>query len=300
MKQRNLPPELSRAAPGGGLTYNLDEQDVKYTEVFFCFIDILGYRHFLNKYGDSAPIFIYKLLKNTYESHIETYKSVSIKLLSDSILLWTDGNLPVHFWNLINVVELIRESFLENKMLLRGAITLGKNFISQDIIVSPALVETFETEKAADSPRILISESANRQAFEGLQKTDDDISFLSVGDYSRVVFPTRITKDTDSKFILSPFAETNGLCFLRSNLPSHYFTGDAYPTREQEQLFRKEGFDDLTKLKKQIKDIIYPLSEDPKVVKKHKYLVDSYNVWINQYLNEEEYEPFLITYTTEA
>lgn len=288
----NTPPELRSGDFLGSIAnspYKLAADSLRYNQVFFAFLDILGYRAFLQKHGDNAPPTIYSMLKNTYDFHSSTYESVRLKLLSDSILLWTEGDLPVHFWNLLNVVELIRNEFFKKGLLLRGGITLGKNFIAQDIIVSPALVEAYELEQSAKYPRILVAEAAKNKGLQSIFNTPHGTFGLQVESYFRIVDISKIQCDEDSKTIIAPFNETNGLCFLRTGLPIFYCEGDASPTEEQKKSWKAEGEADLKNLKSQVEFLRPHSSSKAEIKEKYSYLVGKYNSWIKKYLPNSDH-----------
>lgn len=285
MKTETMPKELRSGDFLGAMTnspYKLNEQDIKFKKCFFCFIDVLGYRAFLEQFKENAPKEIYQLLKNTYDFHSTSYESVTIKILSDSLLIWTEGDLPIHFWNLINVVELIREAFFKRNLSMRGGISFGENFIENDIIVSPALVEAYELEQIADKPRILISQEAKELGFQGLEKVEH-VFGLRVGTYFRLVNPEKIEIDFDGRLVLNPFNETNGLCFLRSGFPVHYAPGDASPTEDQKCIWTQDGQKDITTIREQILRLKPNDDSNNKVKLKYKYLVEKFNIWISRY-----------------
>lgn len=283
MSNENLPPELKSGDFLGGFgQYGLRPEQIKYEPCFFAFLDILGYKKLLCTLGPDAPRYLYEILKTTFEFHRSSYESVKVKLLSDSILIWSTGGTAVHFWNVVNVVDLIRQSFMKKKLFVRGGISEGHNFIDQDIIISPALIKAWQLEQAADFPRILVDEAAIAIAFEGVVTDTIGQTYLKVASYVRRIHPEQIERDADGKSMLKSFSDSNGTYFLKTGLPIWHNPSDAPLTENQKLAIRAEGESELQAMRKLVLEM-KPSDEDPKVLRKYNYVIEKFNTWIVQF-----------------
>lgn len=282
MSHNELPHELKAGDFLGSFgQYGLRPEQVKYEPCFFAYLDILGYKKLLHALGPDAPGYLYEILKNTFEFHRSSYESVKVKLLSDSVLIWSIGSTAVHFWNVVNVVDLVRQSFLKKKLFLRGGISEGPNFIDQDIIISPALIKAWELEQDAKMPRILISEETIARSTDGLAEDNLGQSYIQVAGYARRIHLEQIQSDFDGKKILKSFNDSNGTYYIRTGLPITFSAGDAPVTESQKLAFQTEGELDL----KNIRELLLgmqPSCGDIEIQCKYGYVIKKFNEWMAQ------------------
>lgn len=272
--------------------FKLRAENLKYEKCFFGFLDILGYRSFLEFHGNDAPLKIYQILKHSYDFHASTYETVKLKLLSDSILLWTCGDASIHFWNLLNVIQLLRGTLLDKGFLIRGGVATGNNFVDQDIIVSPALVCAYELERIAKFPRVLVASNAIDLGRKDLRKTIEGYDAIHIKGHNRIVTTNTVETDFDGKHILSPFVESDSLHYSRTGRPMIHLSGDAPLTPEQVKALQSSFEPELISLREKIiaarpKDI-----GNPDVKEKHDYFADKFNSWLDRY--GERGKPFRV------
>lgn len=281
MNQKNLPSELKSGNILGSFgQYRLRPEEVKYEPCLFAYLDILGYKELLQTLGACAPSYFYEILRNTFEDHRSLYESVEVKLLSDSILVWSKGRSAVHFWNVVNITDLIRQAFLKKKLFLRGGIAEGLNFIDQDIIISPALINAYQLEQQAKMPRIIISDAAIALATEGVVRDAIGQSYIQVAGYARRIHLDQIVKDFDGKEVLRSFSESNGTYFIRTGLPFWFTPSDTPVTEEQKVSLRTEGKSDLETTRNLLLDMRPTKDNDPEILIKYSYVIGKFNEWM--------------------
>ncbi len=86
-------------------------EDFEYMDVYFCYLDLMGYKAIIEKHGPKAPEWIYNRIREAVFGHEDLYEDIEMKLLSDSILIWIPTNSLTNFLNLLNAVERVCRSF---------------------------------------------------------------------------------------------------------------------------------------------------------------------------------------------
>jgi|LULL01.1.fsa_nt_gb hypothetical protein len=269
--------------------YQIPEEKLVYHKSFFAFIDILGFKNLLIEHKDKAPSIIFNIIKDAYLFHKSSYESIKLKILSDSILVWSDTDHQISFWNLINVVELLRGSFLKKGLLIRGGIAHGDNFIHNDIIVSPALSEAYQLEQIANYPRILISDTAKSIGMNNLATNGHRKGIIYEG-YFRACDTDQISEDIDNQNILTPFLNDHGIYCLIHNIPGTYFPGDAVPTEDQIKLFKEAGIKALIETRENLLKARPATTTNEKVIEKHNYIATKFNDFIESINIDKEVE----------
>lgn len=259
----------------------LASHDLKYNNSFFAFIDILGFRSRLDELGENAPSFFYELLWDQLQLAKSMYQSVQVKMLSDSLLIWTEESLPIDFWNLLNVVAIVKDTLFKKGILVRGGISVGRNFISKDILVSPALVKAYQLEQTAHFPRILIDKEVYKKAvLEADFKTDSwGQCHIFMEGFARQVNPAMLTADFDGRFILSNFTDEPGVFFLRNSRPLNAIPENAPLDQKQVNQLLNSAKLELQNRKAVLENLLNT-SQKTDVLEKLNYLGGSYNLWI--------------------
>ena len=241
-----------------------------------------GYKQLIATLGSDAPAYLYEILKNTIEFHRSSYESVQVKLISDSILIWSKEMSAVHFWNVVNVVDLVRLSFFKKKLLLRGGIAEGLNFIDQDIIISPALIKAYNLEREAEMPRILICEAAIAIATKEIAQDTIGQPYIQLEGFARRIHLDQIKNDFDGKKVLRVFSESNGTFFIKTGLPIWFTPADAPITEEQKVAMQSKGLSDLQSTRKLLQEM-QPITTDVKIMNKYKYVIGKFNEWLSEF-----------------
>ena len=171
-----------------------------YMECFLGIIDILGFSDFVNN-NENAVKLITEIISNSLFINESQLEKISYKMLSDTLIVYTNENTQYALINLIFALENFRIKCLEKGFLSRGAVVQGKFYLDEDydIMVSPAFIEAYRLEENdACYPRI------TNKVYDFLMKNlefRDDCFFIEklkfVKDY--------IENDFDNYYVVRPF-----------------------------------------------------------------------------------------------
>ena len=139
-------------------------ESINYQQKFVAFIDILGYKDLLyNSERDGKTLELITLLERLLKENI-TWKKFNypdefkIKMFSDCISLSVPHDI-VALAGLLAHLATIQSELINNQILIRGAVTVGNHYESENLIFSKALIDAYEIEsKKAIYPRIIIDE----------------------------------------------------------------------------------------------------------------------------------------------
>jgi hypothetical protein len=137
------------------------------------YVDILGYKDYLEKHPLSENDFLRKIkatvdkFKKCIEAELDLGQKIEIKIFSDNFLICKKLEpLDSEYMESIETMELISELahfqlmiLGEYNLLTRGAITIGTLYIDSDFVFGSALIELHKLETSAKYPRIVISEN---------------------------------------------------------------------------------------------------------------------------------------------
>ena len=255
-------------------------RDISYTEHFFAYIDIMGYKNLVNQVekGEREAIDVISSLKELIEERIqihidETNKSwgksdypaiIKYIIFSDCICLYaptypekkemprsiysekysqeyTDRNYILLNQFLLMVAD-IQMFGLKNNLIFRGAITMGNHYSDNTIMFSKALVDAYLAEtNEAIYPRVII-------------KTTDDNYLSMYQTINGLVNDGKVLRDGNSIFV-DYIGRINALRYINPDLAKMYI------------LFQHQIIiDGLEKYK-----------DDIKVLEKYKWLAEYYN-----------------------
>ncbi|MCI7567314.1 MAG: hypothetical protein MST05_11470 [Treponema sp.] len=173
-----------------------------YMECFLGIIDILGFSDFVNN-NENAVKLITEIISNSFFSNESQLEKISYKMLSDTLIVYTNENTQYALINLIFALENFRIKCLEKGFLSRGAVVQGKFYLDKDydIMVSPAFIEAYRLEENdACYPRILITNEVYDFLMKNLEFRDDCFfieKLKFVKDY--------IENDFDDFYVVRPF-----------------------------------------------------------------------------------------------
>lgn len=173
-----------------------------YMECFLGIIDILGFSDFVNN-NENAVKLITEIISNSLFINESQLEKISYKMLSDTLIVYTNENTQYALLNLIFALENFRIKCLEKGFLSRGAVVQDKFYLDKDydIMVSPAFIEAYRLEENdACYPRILITNKVYDFLMENLESKDDCFYIKKlkfVKDY--------IENDFDDFYVVRPF-----------------------------------------------------------------------------------------------
>ena len=169
----------------------MDTTDIDYNNKLVAFIDILGFRNYVQQPPDKIKHTIHVI--NDVLSHainiVRTNNReniFSIKLFSDCVCISS---------NLDNIQEFLYELayiqcwFSMHGIFLRGALSKGLHYENDNIIFSQGLIKAYEHEQNAIYPRIVIERETiqmiNSQSTTYVMKAPDRTSFV---DYLNFIY----------------------------------------------------------------------------------------------------------------
>ena len=173
-----------------------------YMVCFLGIIDILGFSDFVNN-NENAVKLITEIISNSSFSNESQLEKISYKMLSDTLIVYTNENTQYALINLIFALENFRIKCLEKGFLSRGAVVQDKFYLDKDydIMVSPAFIEAYRLEEnIACYPRILITNTVYGFLMKNLEFRDDCFfieKLKFVKDY--------IENDFDNFYVVRPF-----------------------------------------------------------------------------------------------
>ena len=269
-----------------------------YKSVYFCYLDLMGYKSIITKYKDKAPEWIYTRVRQAINGNESLYKEIEIKLLSDSILIWTSSDNYINFLNLLNVIELICQSFLTNGVLTRGGVVIGNHFIENDGIVSEALIKAYTLEsEIAVYPRIVIEEGLFKQIFfsDTIKNEISGKKVLQENGIKRLVIMEPYIQDFDGFYIINPIWYDSNIYNLVTGKPIWYIDGDKMPEPESVKQLWDQSFNILLKTKEIIRSGLIENRDNQRVKSKYTYMFKKFEQLIlNSYLSNAEQVQLLV------
>ena len=173
-----------------------------YMVCFLGIIDILGFSDFVNN-NENAVKLITEIISNSFFSNESQLEKISYKMLSDTLIVYTNENTQYALINLIFALENFRIKCLEKGFLSRGAVVQGKFYLDEDydIMVSPAFIEAYRLEEnIACYPRILITNKVYDFLMENLESKDDCFYIKKLK-----FVKNYIENDFDDFYVVRPF-----------------------------------------------------------------------------------------------
>ncbi len=139
----------------------------EYKEHFVAFIDILGFKEIItneecdNIYNIFAEIHSRSNTELNFNGfQIEAFDHVHHRILSDSVVLFIDAEIPDSFATIVTICRRL-QSYLANRdnpILLRGGIVKGLLYYEDDIIYGQGLTDAYLLEsKLAKHPRVIFT-----------------------------------------------------------------------------------------------------------------------------------------------
>lgn len=152
-------------------------KQVKYSNCYIAFIDILGFKDLLAKNTACSDIFsIFELIKSNSTTSlfyngedVDAFNHIKCYIMSDSIVLYIDASIKESFFALVTTCSKLQISLLcrEQPILVRGGISKGDLFVDKNIIFGAGLTEAYLIESNISRyPRIVFSKALLRNAKE--------------------------------------------------------------------------------------------------------------------------------------
>lgn len=152
-----------------------------YDERIIAFIDILGFRAFVNETIDKNNSLVMEdrlknlidsllLIKNEFQApqeNSELSSSFIITYFSDSIVFSIKSTHTSDLLEVFEILKRIQIKLIDKGILLRGGIVQGKVIHTEEMILGPAMINAYDLEsKSALYPRITIDPNIIHELFD--------------------------------------------------------------------------------------------------------------------------------------
>lgn len=225
----------------------------EYSDCYVAFFDILGFSRFINNnsfeivkhFFDTIDKVRANAANKTLSAMFTKEELLNVKycFLSDSIVLSIKKNVPRSLNILIFLTNtMVSNIMLECNFIVRGAITSGNHFISENTVFGSALVKAAKLEKSsAKNPRIII-EPQILDEYKASIKNDPKLSDLIIR------LEKYITKDeimNDNYYILNYIKY---FLHMYNNLPKIKKNVDIFIEHINNELSNEKNSDVYSKL----------------------------------------------------
>ena len=140
-----------------------------YIKSFCAYIDILGFSEKIKqqdlKFFSKYLKMLDKELKYINQRHSSFHtkdKRFELKIFTDNFVFghpWHDESGEVELGIIFDVLSHIQLTFAKSNIFIRGAISVSNLYMDENIVLGPAIVESYELEtKKAQYPRIILSD----------------------------------------------------------------------------------------------------------------------------------------------
>jgi len=258
----------------------------EYEKSFVAFLDILGFKEFLIRSGVHAPQLMTEVYKAFRFARNASYQFnlIEHRMFSDSVMIWCAHRNPHSFWNFLNQVELVRETFFRHGLLVRGGITYGDHFSASEVVVSNALVQAYKLEQAAVFPRIRVDETVLDLPDMRVQPKSSGAFIVPHNGTALMVSPGKIRADCERETCLCPFRHQPNIRFLLTGNTEIRVPEDAEYTPEQLDSFHNDGLRQLQTYRESLLEHRRKLPQpfDTAVQIKINYLEREFNLTVLQ------------------
>lgn len=122
-------------------------KDIRYTNRWFCYIDLLGFAQLVNSSNISRVITTYGEVLDDIEGLAGTKKKggVYYSWFSDTFIIYSRGASETDFSRVEQVGRLFFQKLIRKNIPARGALTFGKLYsqLARNIFVGPALIDAY-------------------------------------------------------------------------------------------------------------------------------------------------------------
>lgn len=203
-----------------------------YRTCFIAFLDILGFKKKIEKLSCQEILDIFRDIKQPLKSgkvkendevrDIPAASKVCFKVMSDSICMYVDADLPDALLCLIMACDIFQAKLLRRvePIFVRGAIVYGNIYAKDDITFGPGMTQAYLLEeKNAQYPRIIMTRDT---IAEGEKKASSPIMLehlqRSVNcDFDRYY----VSKPFDALLMLEPDTEADTVSVRYTRLMDH-------------------------------------------------------------------------------
>lgn len=239
---------------------DVTKEEIQYTTRLVAFLDILGFKDLIRQATDRtrAIDIVFHLEKSLLHARGSS-SEVSVRMFSDCISMSsppTPSGLEGLFWRCIVVQGLL----LRYGYLLRGAITEGHHYESDRMIFSEALVRSYQLEKVAIYPRVIVAKQLAERAPTEVQQVDAPWSPAN----------TLLLQDRDGMFFLDYFRFMETLAWIDAWRPEPWESMDIHHSEPPEGFVTPDEFLEIHRAL--IKAGQDANADDPRVFQKYAWM----------------------------
>jgi hypothetical protein len=187
----------------------------QYKNRFVAFLDVLGFRNVMIELAQSTPHDLFHAIVDAFWFESAT-STVDLRIWSDSIIIVSRDDELSSFISVANVINNLRDTFLERGLLLRGGVSFGAHFDEFGILISPALVEAVDLEKKASTPRIVCAPSVADRVVPKVTKNTQGRSGIVGPKYFHVLRDQLPIRDFDGNWVIEFLPDRLEPYFLRT------------------------------------------------------------------------------------
>jgi hypothetical protein len=265
-----------------------------YANRFVAFLDVLGFREALSTLAAESPNELFHVMVDSHWFQAaSSARTCEFQLFSDSIIVSTKDDHPSSFISLANLINGLRNSFLERGLLVRGAVAFGQHFNKHGICISPALVEAYELEnRSAIYPRFVVSTTAAELVQRSITLNAARRQGIAGPRWFHVARDQLPVRDADGSMIVEFLPDTLEPYFLRTG---HHHDPSYTPTADQLKHLRTEGPKLLLRWKDGLKNA-RARCKTPRHSEKVEYLIEKWNSYIRSFkeLSNDERKGFVV------
>ncbi|MEN2413245.1 hypothetical protein [Flavobacterium mesophilum] len=167
---------------------------INYKENIVAFLDVLGFSNLVyNKTNDLIESYFSYLLEELHNLNKDGI--FSVLFISDSIVISTDAS-EVELKKMIRFIAKVQYFLLLKGILIRGAISYGNLYLDKDknIIVGPGLINAYNLESKASTPRVIIDRRLITRFFKN---TIDFTSYINSNEFGNTDNEEFIKSDSE-------------------------------------------------------------------------------------------------------
>lgn len=135
----------------------LTHKDIKTIQGFIALFDILGYSQWIKDYSIEKVVIDHKNIKHMVATNVESFlnhalgkEMIKVHSYADTFLIYTNEISETSFKAIMAACGSMFEAAICFALPIRGAITLGEFYTSEDMIIGEPIIEAFEKEKKQD------------------------------------------------------------------------------------------------------------------------------------------------------
>ena len=135
----------------------LTPKDIKTIHGFIALFDILGYSQWIKKRHIEEVVINHKNMKHMVTTNVENFLNhalqkeiIKVQSYADTFLIYTNETSETGFKTIMAACRGVFEAAICFALPIRGAVTCGEFYASEDTITGKPLIEAFEMEKEQD------------------------------------------------------------------------------------------------------------------------------------------------------